>query len=100
MDRISNIYIDYFVKNFSQDYDEMKRSFITKSINGRLANDELKGIELEILEDTKKYLAEYQALHDDTDTPELDTNVEIVAFSKTLRNYSILKTRELMNKIH
>ena len=55
MDRISNIYIDYFVKNFSQDYDEMKRSFITKSINGRLANDELKGIELEILEDTKKY---------------------------------------------
>jgi len=95
--RISKIYIDYFVETEGSDLNDMKRKFISKSINGRLKSNELKAIEDELYDDIDEFINEWQETNDDLDG--LQNRANIVLLVKSIKNYCVIKTRYFMNNL-
>ena len=95
--RISKIYVEYFVQMESSDLTDMKRKFISKSINGRPNNPELKSIEDELYDDIDKFIEEWSESNDDLDG--LQNRANIVLLVKSIKNYCIIKTRYFMNSL-
>ena len=95
--RISKIYVEYFVQMESSDLIDMKRKFISKSINGRPNNPELKAIEDELYDDIDKFIEEWSESNDDLDG--LQNRANIVLLVKSIKNYCIIKTRYFMNNL-
>ena len=95
--RISKIYIDYFVETEGTDLNDMKRKFISKSINGRLKSSELKAIEDELYDDIDVFLNEWAETNDDLGG--LQNRANIVLLVKGIKNYCVIKTRQFMNNL-
>mgnify|MGYP000888908760 FL=1 len=95
--RISKIYLDYFTETEGSDLGDMKRKFISKSINGRLKNPELKSIEDEIYDEADKFIEEWSETNDDLDG--LQNRANIVLLIKGIKNYCVIKTRQFMNNL-
>lgn len=95
--RISKIYIDYFTETEGSDLGDMKRKFISKSINGRLKNPELKSIEDELYDEADKFIEEWSETNDDLDG--LQNRANIVLLVKGIKNYCVIKTRQFMNNL-
>lgn len=95
--RISKVYVEYFVQMESSDLTDMKRKFISKSINGRPNNPELKSIEDELYDDIDKFIEEWSESNDDLDG--LQNRANIVLLVKSIKNYCIIKTRYFMNSL-
>lgn len=95
--RISKIYLDYFTETEGSDLGDMKRKFISKSINGRLKNPELKSIEDELYDEADKFIEEWSETNDDLDG--LQNRANIVLLVKGIKNYCVIKTRQFMNNL-
>lgn len=95
--RISKIYLDYFTETEGSDLVDMKRKFISKSINGRLKNPELKSIEDELYDEADKFIEEWSETNDDLDG--LQNRANIVLLIKGIKNYCVIKTRQFMNNL-
>lgn len=95
--RISKIYLDYFTETEGSDLGDMKRKFISKSINGRLKNPELKSIEDELYDEADKFIEEWSETNDDLDG--LQNRANIVLLIKGIKNYCVIKTRQFMNNL-
>ena len=95
--RISKIYIDYFTETEGSDLNDMKRKFISKSINGRLKNPELKSIEDELYDEADKFIEEWSETNDNLDG--LQNRANIVLLIKGIKNYCVIKTRQFMNNL-
>lgn len=95
--RISKIYIDYFIETEGSDLGDMKRKFISKSINGRLKNPELKSIEDELYDEVDKFIEEWSETNDNLDG--LQNRANIVLLIKGIKNYCVIKTRQFMNNL-
>ena len=95
--RISKIYLDYFTETEGSDLNDMKRKFISKSINGRLKNPELKSIEDELYDEADKFLEEWSETNDNLDG--LQNRANIVLLVKGIKNYCVIKTRQFMNNL-
>ena len=95
--RISKIYIDYFTETEGSDLGDMKRKFISKSINGRLKNPELKSIEDELYDEADKFIEEWSETNDNLDG--LQNRANIVLLVKGIKNYCVIKTRQFMNNL-
>lgn len=95
--RISKIYLDYFTETEGSDLNDMKRKFISKSINGRLKNPELKSIEDELYDEADKFIEEWSETNDNLDG--LQNRANIVLLIKGIKNYCVIKTRQFMNNL-
>lgn len=95
--RISKIYLDYFTETEGSDLNDMKRKFISKSINGRLKNPELKSIEDELYDEADKFIEEWSETNDNLDG--LQNRANIVLLVKGIKNYCVIKTRQFMNNL-
>lgn len=95
--RISKIYIDYFIETEGSDLGDMKRKFISKSINGRLKNPELKSIEDDLYDEADKFIEEWSETNDNLDG--LQNRANIVLLIKGIKNYCVIKTRQFMNNL-
>lgn len=95
--RISKIYVDYFTETEGSDLGDMKRKFISKSINGRLKNPELKSIEDDLYDEVDKFIEEWSETNDDLDG--LQNRANIVLLVKGIKNYCVIKTRQFMNNL-
>lgn len=95
--RISKIYLDYFTETEGSDLGDMKRKFISKSINGRLKNPELKSIEDELYDEADKFIEEWGETNDNLDG--LQNRANIVLLVKGIKNYCVIKTRQFMNNL-
>ncbi len=95
--RISKIYLDYFTETEGSDLSDMKRKFISKSINGRLKNPELKSIEDELYDEADKFIEEWSETNDNLDG--LQNRANIVLLVKGIKNYCVIKTRQFMNNL-
>lgn len=95
--RISKIYLDYFTETEGSDLNDMKKKFISKSINGRLKNPELKSIEDELYDEADKFIEEWSETNDNLDG--LQNRANIVLLVKGIKNYCVIKTRQFMNNL-
>lgn len=95
--RISKIYLDYFTETEGSDLNDMKRKFISKSINGRLKNPELRSIEDELYDEADKFIEEWSETNDNLDG--LQNRANIVLLIKGIKNYCVIKTRQFMNNL-
>lgn len=95
--RISNIYIDYYVDQIDTDFIKMKRDFLNKSINARMNSKEVKLIEKEIENDIKEIINEWNSVGEDID--DLTSMANIVKVIRNIKYYCIFKTRFFMNSL-
>lgn len=95
--RISNIYIDYYVDQIDTDFIKMKRDFLNKSINARMNSKEVKLIEKELENDIKEIINEWNSIGEDID--DLTSMANIVKVIRNIKYYCIFKTRFFMNSL-
>lgn len=91
-------FIDYYVKNYGDSLEQMKKDFIPKVISARLNDsDMLKYID-EISKDIKATATQY-ADGDTSNMDGLNTNSGVYEFYITIKSYIIIKIRKFMNEI-
>lgn len=95
--RISYIYIDYYIDQVDTDFIKMKRDFINKSINARMNSKDVKLIEKELENDIKDIVNEWKSVDQDID--DLTSVANIVKVVRNIRYYCIFKTRHFMNSL-
>lgn len=95
--RISNIYVDYYVDQIDTDFIKMKRDFLNKSINARMNSKEVKLIEKELENDIKEIINEWNSIGEDID--DLTSMANIVKVIRNIKYYCIFKTRFFMNSL-
>lgn len=96
--RISYIYMDYYTATYGNDFADMKKQYIVKSITARMKSNEMYLLEKEMDKDIRRYLAEWQENSDDID--DLTSVASIVALMRNIKYYCIFKTREFMNHLN
>lgn len=97
--RINKIFIDNFVEQYGSDITTMKRDFITKSVNGRYRDPNIKVLDKEILDDVQDCIKEWVSVTEDGDLDDLQNQANVLVFVKNIKNYCIIKCRSFMNSL-
>ena len=96
--RYANIYIDYYIKINGNDWNSLKRNFITKSNSARMKEIEAKRLDDEITKMIRQYAKQYIKLSN-VDPEDLKTSNGIVKMTRKVKDYIIIKVRYLMNQL-
>lgn len=96
--RYANIYIDYYIKINGNDWNNMKRNFITKSNGARMKESDAKKLDDEITKMIRNYVKQYVKLSN-VDPEDLKTSNGVVKLTRRIKDYIIIKIRYLMNQI-
>ena len=96
--RYAMIYIDYYIKMNGNDWNMMKRNFITKSNGARMKEDDSKKLDDEITKMIRNYVKMYTKLSN-VDPEDLKTSNGVVKLTRKIKDYIIIKIRYMMNQV-
>ena len=91
-------FIDYYVKNYGDSIENMKKDFIPKLLTARLNDSEMLKYIDDISKDIKSLAMQY-AQEDTSNMDGLNTNAGIYNFYISIKSYIIIKIRKFMNDI-
>lgn len=96
--KYGNLYLDYYLTNNPSDWNRMKQDFIKKSNTARTNSQEMKTLDKSMYKDIQVYVRNYVKLSKGT-AEDLNRNLGLLKFVRIVKDYIILKIRQMMNDL-
>lgn len=91
-------FIDYYIKNYGDSLEQMKKDFIPKLLNAHLNDEDMK----KYIDDITKEIKSLALQYTDGNTSDMDglnSNAGVYDFYNAIKAYIIIKIRKLINDI-
>lgn len=91
-------FIDYYIKNYGDSLEQMKKDFIPKLLNAHLNDEDMKKYIDDITKEIKSLVLQYTD-GNTSDMDGLNSNAGVYDFYNSIKAYIIIKIRKLINDI-